>query len=143
MCVICIIFLEFFVCPSKCSILSDYDGGQVCGGNSCLNDCKDCVLNCDWDDYSCQNNQCQCHANGCDQCKDGYFKIDYDYPCVSCQDTFEGCMFCSDFHGCQQCQQGYIRTPYNSCAHDSGWTDVPLYYCRPENRQPCIENSTA
>ena len=53
-----------------------------------------------------------CHpGQGCAQCagiNGQYFKLDWNYPCVSCTETFgEECLQCQDFHGCSQCAQGY------------------------------------
>ena len=57
-----------------------------------------------------------CHPNGCDQCENGYFKKDYDYPCENCYDTFgEGCLSCQDFDGCGQCAPGYERVFEERC----------------------------
>ena len=71
-----------------------------------------CLCNNDIEDPNCHI----CHSNGCAQCESGYFKKDYDYPCISCSDTFgEGCMFCQDFNGCGQCTQGYNRVYDSDC----------------------------
>ena len=53
-----------------------------------------------------------CHpGQGCSQCagiNGEYFKLDWNYPCVSCEDTFGSeCLQCQDFHGCSQCAPGY------------------------------------
>ena len=63
-----------------------------------------------------------CHDNsGCSQCKYGYFKIDYDFPCMDCQVVFgDNCQGCQDFVGCQQCNSGSSRM------FDS---DSYLWYC--------------
>ena len=85
-----------------------------------------CPTSCDSDPCSCDDvGPCvngTCHAaNGCDQCEDGYFKKDYDYPCVDCQATFgDECLHCTDFLGCQQCDDGYSRYYDDDCG---------LYYC--------------
>ena len=62
-----------------------------------------------------------CHSNGCNQCESGYFKVDYNYPCTHCQETFgDECLFCQDFNGCGQCAPDYNRVKDSS----SG-----LWYC--------------
>lgn len=64
-----------------------------------------------------------CHPNGCDECESGYFKKDYDYHCVQCQEVFgTDCMHCADFHGCQQCATGVRTFDY----------DCGLWYCKDE-----------
>ena len=76
--------------------------------------------------FECENSPCSCgeldncqvchEESGCAQCKDGYFKKDYNYPCVNCQTVFgDSCMFCQDLNGCGQCKQGFIRTFDDSC----------------------------
>jgi len=69
-------------------------------------------------------------GRGCSQCNNGYFKRDFEYPCVQCQETFGNeCMHCSDFNGCQQCINGYDRTLDQDCG---------LHYCKPN---PCADPS--
>ena len=62
----------------------------------CTNDSCDCIYE--------EVGECimgTCHPNGCDQCVNGYFKKNYNYPCISCKDTFDhDCMHCTDFLGC-------------------------------------------
>ena len=80
--------------------------------------------------YKCENEPCSCgelehckicHYNGCNECETGYFKKDYNTPCLHCQDTFgDSCKFCQDFNGCGECKQGYNRV------YDS---DCGLHYC--------------
>ena len=78
-------FVECFVCADKCNDLTSELG---CANDECLQSCRNCVTGVDWDDYNGgQNNQCQCHNNGCDQCPQGWFKVDYDFPCVQIQDS--------------------------------------------------------
>ena len=36
---------------------------------------------------------------GCQICDDGYWKLSFEHPCISCVDTFEGCIDCDDFNG--------------------------------------------
>ena len=100
--------------PFTTSIIS---GGTVepeeppCGVEECLNDPCDCS----------ELSNCQvCHANGCNQCNQGYFKKDYNFKCEQCQEVFgDDCMHCTDFQGCQQCRTG-TRTYDPDCG---------LYYC--------------
>ena len=106
--------------------------------NNCLNcvspkEEKSCII------YVCESNPCDCdidynphckdgtcHSNGCDQCENGYFKKDYNYPCVDCQTyTGEGCIFCQDFNGCGQCSDGYLRVFDNDCG---------IYVCQTEEQ---------
>ena len=58
-----------------------------------------------------------CHPNGCDECLPGYFKKNYNYPCVACDESIfgVGCKFCQDFHGCGQCEDGYTRVYDSTC----------------------------
>ena len=80
---------------------------------------------------ACDNDPCHCvvsqvgkcmmetcvHMNnsGCNQCYPGYFKKDYNYPCVGCNDTFgSDCLVCTDFLGCAQCFHG-VRTYDRQC----------------------------
>ena len=86
----------------------------------------ECPGHCESDPCSCEElgSTCQvCHPNGCDQCINGYFKVDYDRPCVSCEEVFgESCLHCGDFTGCQQCAQGFLRIRDESCGPH-------FYYC--------------
>lgn len=100
-----------------------------------------CSLNyspfdCPREDSLCENSPCDCgniysedydpncnicHSNGCDECKNGYFKVDYNHNCVSCSEYFgDGCMFCQDHNGCGQCESGYLRYYDEECG---------LWYC--------------
>eukprot|EP00121_Abeoforma_whisleri_P015434 Awhi_evm1s14222 len=74
-----------------------------------------------------------CHSNGCDQCKDGFFKPDYHYDCLKCSETLDHCQFCQDYSGCGQCTQGYIRVK----AGRSRGVETDFYVCVP---QYCQEN---
>ena len=98
--------------------LSDLDGSDVIDKlcNKRVVPCSinlECPTPCTNDPYDCIYEEVQdCimntyHPNGCDQCMNGYFKKDYNYPCVSCKDTFgDDCIHCTDFLGCQQCSVG-------------------------------------
>jgi hypothetical protein len=88
---------------------------RVCnrfGSNKCspLNSRDHCTCS--------QNPHCSiCHENAqCDQCENGYFQIDYDFPCEKCQDVFGySCLFCQDFNGCGQCKDGCTRVYNDKC----------------------------
>ena len=101
------------------------------------------VTSTDFSVTECVNNPCAVNeagpcnvynsGSGCSQCAANFFKIDVNYPCVSCQETFGSqCSFCSDFNGCQQCGDGYDRT-MTSIESNSGIVHN-IYYCE-EN--PC------
>lgn len=69
---------------------------------------------------------------GCTQCINSgeNFKIDYNYPCVSCSDTFgSNCISCSDFSGCSRCSP--TNDFYLKMDNFTG-----LNYCQP---QPCLK----
>lgn len=94
-----------------------------------------CPLPCDNDPCECalqQVGKCMmnsCTKDGCNQCYPGYFKKDYNYPCVGCNDTFgSDCLYCSDFLGCVQCSHG-VQTYDDECG---------LHFCNPTT----IEEST-
>ena len=83
-----------------------------------------CPTACTSDPCSCDeiSNCINCHASGCAQCETGYFKKDYNYPCVECHATFgDDCLFCQDFHGCGQCDESTSTRKYDS--------RCDLYYC--------------
>ena len=106
-----------------------------CADNECLDTCRNCVSDIDWDDYDGgQSNQCQCHNNGCDQCEDGWFKVDFDFPCQSCAGLL-GCSHCTDFWGCQQCDEGYTMVEHTSCGEDSmlNTGNTKFHYCVPND----------
>ena len=109
-----------------------------------MDTCANCISGIDWDDYAGgQDNTCQCHNNGCDQCQDGWFKLDYDFPCQSCSGLV-GCLHCADFHGCQQCDDGYTMVEHATCGEDSLHNTglVKLKYCVPDGTEatdgPCL-----
>ena len=109
-----------------------------------MDTCNNCISGIAWDDYDGgQSNECQCHNNGCDQCEDGWFKLDYDFPCQSCSGLV-GCMHCADFHGCQQCSDGYTMVEHDSCGEDSvhNTGNIKFKYCVPDGTQdtdgPCL-----
>ena len=94
---------------------------------TCPNGVQDSSL--DLDDnlcpIECDTSPCQCcdlcfcnicHPNGCDECYPGYFKKDYNFPCVSCQEFDDKCLFCQDHNGCAQCKTGYNRYFDYNCA---------------------------
>ena len=107
----------------------------MCAGLSCTENCRYCIEDLEWNDVG-QDNRCQCHANGCDQCERGYFKIDYNFPCQSC-DSFVGCKFCGDFTGCVQCEDDYQRTLSTDCGND-GIHSPNICYCKPKDGSECI-----
>lgn len=139
----------WFNCPSQCDDLHlSQSGFKVCANNDCMDDCDgNCVYDCPWDAYAtnphtqqCQSTQCQCHDDGCSQCETDHFKLNFDFKCQHCQETFGlGCLHCSDFHGCQQCASGYTRTAAVGCGSESDQYDPnrPVYYCLPNGEQPC------
>lgn len=97
-----------------------------------------CPLPCDTDPCECvleKVGKCKirtCGDGGCDQCDSGYFKKDYNYPCVGCNDTFGShCLGCTDFLGCQQCSAG-VRTYDHECG---------LYFCRIKIEQESSDDS--
>ena len=83
-----------------------------------------CPIPCDINN---PNNPCQCNdlcfcnichsPEGCDECLPGYFKKNYNYPCIACDESIFGehCLFCQDFHGCGQCEDGYNRVYDSTC----------------------------
>ena len=105
---------------------------DVCSGNDCLKNCADnCTLNCNIGDTLCQNPECSCNINGCSKCMNGYWKLNYDYPCISCTNTFNNCLKCQDFIGCVICETGFIlrNTTYN---------EKTVYYCQSNNATDII-----
>ena len=84
-----------------------------CSQSPC--NCNEAALHCKSSD-TCDEN------NGCTQCENDYFKINSNYKCINCQDTFGcGCLHCADGIGCQQCEStNYIRKYHQTCG---------LYYC--------------
>jgi hypothetical protein len=94
-------------------------------------DRDNCPVECDNEPCNCSDlcfcDDGQCHENGCDQCKSGYFKKDYHYHCIKCDTMFgEGCNFCQDFNGCGECdhENGYTRVFDQTCG---------LYKCQHED----------
>lgn len=80
-----------------------------------------CSCDLDVHDGTCRENLCE-SPGGCSQCMSNYFKLDYSYYCVNCQEAAgEHCMHCTDFGGCQQCQQGYTREFNDECG---------FWYCK-------------
>lgn len=64
-------------------------------------------------------------GEGCQECFDGYFKIDDGTQCSDCQYVFgQSCINCIDGQGCQRCDDDTIRT-YNQ--------EYGLYYCKLNN----------
>ena len=106
--------------PTSEPTYSPTDSGcpVACDSNPC-----DCTINGGEDPF------CRiCHSNGCNECQAGYFKKNYNYPCISCDDTFgKGCKFCQDFNGCGQCDEnnGFIRRYCDSC---NLWICTPQCY---------------
>ena len=98
----------------------DSDSDYVCRID--FEPCNDC-------DPTTQHCVCDCHnevnpftcrvcnqGSGCGQCENGFFKLNYNHQCISCDNTFgDSCMFCQDFNGCGQCKQGYNRVYSNLC----------------------------
>lgn len=120
----------YFECPDICTEFTSQFG---CAGDQCLETCRDCITGIDWWNYAGgQNSNCQCHNNGCNLCPDGWFKVDYDYPCQPCSDM-EGCSHCTDFSGCQQCEQGYTMVQDEDCGEESHHNNngVGVNYCVP------------
>ena len=78
------------------------------------------------------------HNNGCDQCKDGWFKLDYDFPCQECS-KLPGCLHCTDFYGCQQCKDGYTLTEHATCGENSllNTGNTKFHYCTPNDGSDC------
>ena len=101
----------FTNCPSKCY-----------GDNGCDCDVPDgrdgdphCLL-CESPKYG---------GLGCTECdiENGYFKVDYNYPCKQCEEVFgEGCLHCGDFNGCEECDLQYYDRIFDP--------DCEVYYCR-------------
>ena len=58
-----------------------------------------------------------CNNNsGCDQCENGYFKVNNKYNCASCYEIFgDNCLFCQDFRGCAQRKDGCQAVLDNDC----------------------------
>ena len=130
-----LILVPCFRCEERCTDLTDELG---CAGDQCLETCRSCITGIDWDDYAGgQDVECQCHNNGCDQCEDGWFKVDFDFPCQPC-DEFIGCMHCTDFLGCQQCEEGYTLVEDDECGEDSYvGTGGKVHYCVPDDGGSC------
>ena len=93
--------IDYYGCPVACNYY-----GRPC---NCYEECQFCAYG-------------ECKENGCNQCKEGYFKKSYNYPCIDCQKMFgDKCMFCQDFNGCGQCKQGSLRVFDSICG---------LYKCK-------------
>jgi hypothetical protein len=125
--------VDCFYCPDQCNPLTSTQQG--CSGDECLLNCQNCETGIDWNDYAGgQSTECACHENGCDQCDDGWFKLDYDFPCQTCSSLI-GCSHCTDFLGCQECEEGYTLTEDTTgCgdgAHNTG--NANLHYCIPDS----------
>ena len=85
---------------------------------------------------SCSNSQCDCgedmlYCNTiscidgigiCDVCDDGYFKLNDNSPCLSCNSVYndDNCISCTDYIGCNKCIDEYTLA-----LHDPSG----LYYC--------------
>ena len=109
-CLHCTDFLGCQQCVNGSSRYYDDD----CGLYYCITDGStyngsvfdgDCPLECSSDPCTCAEGQnClegTCHVNGCDQCIDGYFKKNYSYHCVDCQEyAGDNCDHCTDFLVC-------------------------------------------
>jgi hypothetical protein len=74
--------------------------------------CNNVPCSCNEINLNCENGQC--HPNGCNQCKDDYWKLDYNHKCIQC-DHSNGCIFCQDFNGCGQCQPDCTLITSNGC----------------------------
>jgi len=82
-----------------------------------------------------------CHSNGCDQCADGYYKLNYSTPCYSCSATFPNCSFCQDFQGCGQCENGFSEVETSmgrACAQVGCELDSNCAVCQ-SNAQVCSQ----
>ena len=79
-----------------------------------FSECENDPCGCGESNLNCIESTCHVAA-GCNQCESGYFKLDYNYKCVSCDDAYDDghCLFCEDFHGCGQCETGH-------CVHSGG-----------------------
>ena len=80
---------------------------------------------CPGDENSFCTEETRYHANGCDQCMNGYWKLGYGYACESCEDTIANCNSCTGFIGCNSCDTGYERIQSTDCFGDAG----AIYYC--------------
>ena len=101
--------------------------------NPCLND----PCTCD-EDPLCSN--CSLIENNCDidGCEMNSFKIDTNFPCSNCKQTFGiECNWCRNYIGCMACRYGYTRV-YDSMEN--------LYYCKETNPieqpEPTIDELT-
>ena len=74
------------------------------------------------DSYRCtlnnENPNCADQQNwGCALCNDGYFRENFDIPCLDCSNII-GCNItdgCTDFTGCNSCLFGYERIWNEEC----------------------------
>jgi len=61
-----------------------------------------------WFIYPHEHN-CGCkiaHANGCNQCREGYWQLDVQYPCL-CTSVIPNCVASHDGRGCDRCATGF------------------------------------
>ena len=104
----CLFCQDFNGCGQCASgYLRRYDeecGVWYCDDGSCDTPAPTDATNCvDYANAPCNNSPCgcgelefcdSCHENGCGQCMSGYFKKDFGFPCINCQQVFGGaCMF--------------------------------------------------
>lgn len=56
--------------------------------------------------YSCEDDdKCiECEEDRCKECMGGYYKLNKNSPCVSCE-TVLGCERCEDYVGCVKCTE--------------------------------------
>ena len=70
--------------------LSEIIGLECCDAE--MPDCYDSLCSSDPVTDPCPCDEVEhcdiCHPNGCDGCEDGYFKQNYNYHCIHCQETF-------------------------------------------------------